>query len=642
MGEDGILGRIKSALKKTGKRELFLVFLIFLLGLSIRGHLMRYDLMFEFDSYYHARMASYVIQDFSIPTHDPLAYYQIDGGPMPKTGAFFWAFTAIIYKVFTLGAAYNKELWISFVKLLPALFGALTALAMYFLGKNMYGRRAGAAMGIFAAVVPAFVYRTMAGFFEDDCLGFLWLIIGFVFFVRAIKGMEFNRESIINAAIAAFFFGLMAWTWEMFLLIPLVLVGYFGITITILWFRNAGKEKIISFVKIFAIAFLLFSAFAIAVQGTGWIDRAFDYVRNYIPVTAQNIDRAQSKGSDVLAQTVGEENLGLQFFGTKYNALIIFPLLAFLLIPWKLYRDKKEHLSIIIFVWAAITLYMAASKLKFTYTLGLPIAACGGFVFNEIMIFLGGRTQFEKMAVAAALGFMLLLGIGSATYFMTQNPPNIEIMTGWKDTLYWMQKNTPEGSKFLNWWDEGHWITFIGERGASADNRNIDGEANADMAKFVIAEDENTAYSIVSGRYKADYVILSSDLLDKQISLVMYAYDTTNFSDPRFKNYFGVVMPCGKSTDPLGGSVTYDCGSNKIPAAEMNALPTQWTDKPRPIAKDMAGFIYREEDNSIIFILNEATNNTFIAKLWANDPTIRHFKEVYTNSGQVKIFKVVP
>ena len=57
-------------------------------------------------------------------------------------------------------------------------------------------------MGFFAAIVPSFVYRTMAGFFEEDALGFLWLVLGLIFFVRSLKQNELNKIAIKNGLIA--------------------------------------------------------------------------------------------------------------------------------------------------------------------------------------------------------------------------------------------------------------------------------------------------------------------------------------------------------------------------------------------------------------------------------------------------------
>lgn len=627
--------------QKVNKKQLAILLLIFLLAFGVRAHLMRYDLMWGFDSYYHARIGAEVVKNLAVPESDPLAYYFLENPSVPKTSTFFWLFTAAIYKVFTLGAPYDKELWIVFVKVLPALFGALISVAMYFLGKEMYDERAGIIMAFFASVVPSFVYRTMAGFFEEDSLGFLWLVIGFVFFVRAIKPLEFNKTTIKNGLISGLFFGIMAWTWGMFLIIPLVMSAYFFWTLILFWFKNQSREKIFEFVKIFAVSFLMFSFLAVFFVGTEWVTTTINYVVNYAPVNQENIERPTAAAADnVLAVTVGEENTGRQFFGEKYNALIIFPILALIFIPIKLLGKRKDHVSLLIFFWIALTLFMAWNKLKFTYTFGLPIAAAAGFVFSEIFYFLKTRTSTEKKFVGVALAFMLLIGIGAASIFTITKVPNIEQNDGWKETLYWIKDNTPVDAKMFNWWDQGHWISFVAERGVLTDNRNFSLEGNMAFANFIINENVDDSFALVK-EFGSDYVVINSDNFFSLNTIALYAYNTINFNDPRVTRFFGVSFPCNQLVDPLTNQTKFVCGPNTLSADQMKLIPTKWLSQPNQfIDERVPGFLYKSPDNSSIFILNPASNNTVIAKLWFNSDEIKKFEEVYHNKN-VKLFKII-
>lgn len=637
---------LKQKWEKFDKKQLLIVLAIFLLAFGVRAHLMKYDLIFEFDSYWHARMVSYIIQTGTVPPLDPLAYYQIGGAPTGSQSPVFWYLSAGIYKFATLGGliggVYNKDLWILFVKILPALYGALICVGMYFLFKEIYDKKAGIVAGVVSATVPAFVYRTMAGFFEDDSLGFLWLVLGFYFLVKALKEPMLSKEHYKNVIISGIFFGIMAWTWGMFLIIPIVMVAYLFLQAIIMFLRNVDKKTIKSFVVLWVISMAIFTGFSFALKGTTWIDSAATYIKQYAPVTQENIQRAEGRGgNDVISQTVGEENTGRQFFGTKYNALILFPLLAIPLVLWRMFRKKNDYVSLFVLIWILLTLFMAWNKLKFTYTLGLPVAAGAAIVAAELFDFIKNRNKIEKQAAALGLFFMIILGVASATMFMTQQVPNIESALGWKPALYWMKDNTPVGSKFFNWWDEGHWITFIGERGASTDNRNYDFEADMNVAKFIIWEgDEEAAFNIVKG-YKSDYVILSDDLLGKGGALGIYAYNTTNFSDPRLARYFGIEFYCEEKVDSLSKQKSYSCGPNTLTEQQMlQGTYIQWNPNSNQLLNgQMPAFIYRAKDNSRLFILNAGTNKTIGARLWFNDPTITRFTQVYSNEG-VKIFKV--
>ncbi|MFH1751984.1 MAG: STT3 domain-containing protein [archaeon] len=641
--------------KNLDKKQLFFLVMIFLLAFGIRGHLMKYDLFFGFDSYYHARMLGYVLQDGWVPEMDPLAYFQHGGTPTPKDAPVFWFISAVLYKIITLGAAYNKELLIMVIKILPALYGALISVAMFFLGKAMYNKKAGYAMAVVAATVPAFVYRTMAGFFEEDSMGFLWLVLGLVFLVKTLKEPKFDKNSVKNAVISAVFFGLMAWSWAMFIVIPLILIGYIIFTLIIMWFRGVNRKKILNFIALFLIIFLLFGGIATIKDQGKWAKTTFGYIEDYIPVGSENLTRIGTggKGTDpsILAQTVGEENTGKQFFGIKYNILIVLPILALILIPLIIIFKKKDFVSLTLFFWIALTFFMAWNKLKFTYTFGLPIAAAAGVVCYAIFEATKNRSGFEKKTIALLFGFIILTGIGASTLFVSQKVPSIETAPGWKGSLEWIRVNTPEDASFLNWWDEGHWITFLAERKVMEDNQNNDFTADQDTAKFILSESEAEAYGIIE-KYGATYVILSEDLLSKEHSLAYYAYNTMNNSDPRIVKLFmvnednsvgpgAVVFYCSRKTDELSMKTTFTCGPNTLDEAQMNFIPTIWAAQPNQLQGNQYPiFIYREEDNGKLYLFNLAVNNSFLVRLWMNDPSIEHFEEVYAE-GQVKVFKVV-
>ncbi len=697
-----VVSDISNKIKHVDRKQLFLIFLIFALAFGIRGHLLKYDYMFGFDSYYHARMAGELLETGIVPAVDPNAYYFVEGGVAPPKNQFFWYFTTGIYRVTTLGAPYDKDTWILFVKILPALFGALTVVAMFFFGKEIYGKSAGYVMALVAAVVPSFVYRTLAGFFEEDSLGFLWLVIGLVFLVRAIKDPVFNKKGIVNAALSGIFFGLMAITWDMFLLIPLVLglytfFGFIGV------YTKSGFKKLIDFVKLYAISVVIFVTIATINYGAGWYESAWSYAAQsiskaagafglpeamviplaaiivilflafvvYLAYSNKSTEKRKSgvktiniiamlllylaivalaltfmttpklfEETSVLGATVGEENTGHQFFGIKYNALIIFPWIAMLLIPIIFYREKKGHLSIIIFFWILITFFMAWYKLKFTYTLGLPIAAAAGVIAAEMFYYLKGRTELEQKIIALCLGFMLLVGIASATIFVPDKVPHISNpYPDWKGTLEWMSDpaNTPEDAKFFNWWDEGHWISFIGERAVSADNRNASFEGNRDFSLFNIENNLDEALRITR-EYDFDYVILDSDSFIKIGSYGNYGYDTMNSGDPRIVKFLiapHAAMLCSK----IGAE--YICGSNHIPEAQMETIPAKWTSVSNQLYENSVPlYIYRAEDNSELYITNPAVNESMLAKLWFHeDETMKYFDEVFNAKG-MRIFKV--
>ena len=210
---------------------ILIIVLIFILGFAARSHLLKYDYMFEFDTYWHLRATEYTVKG-ELGSGDPLGYYNdrgIEDQSYSRQPKLLWYFTAFVYTVFTLGSGFNKFLLMDFARLMPVIFGALISVLMYLLGKELFNKKAGIAMGIVAATIPAFVYRTMAGFYEEDAFGFLWLVAGFIYLAKATKNMENTRKHLTQTLIACVFFSLMIITWKAYLLIPLIVGFYFGI-----------------------------------------------------------------------------------------------------------------------------------------------------------------------------------------------------------------------------------------------------------------------------------------------------------------------------------------------------------------------------------------------------------------------------
>ena len=621
--------------------QLVLIAAIFILAFATRAHLMKYELFFEFDSYFHARIISYVLEDFAIPFKDPLRFAPTETFIPVSSSWFFWYFSAAIYKIFTLGAPYNKDLWVLFVKILPAFYGALISVAMYFLGKEAYSKRAGIVMGVFSAIVPAFVYRTMAGFLEDDSLGFLWMIIGFIFLIRAIKEPRLSKDQIKNSAIAGAFFTIMSVTWNQFIIIYLVLAPTLLAGIILMVLRKSELIRIKSFIALIFISLLFLGIFSSLNDGGRGLDQVKGYLTKYTPISKENIDNIQGKDREsggLTSLTVGEENLGKNYFANKYNALIIFPIIAIFLIPLRLiFWKKNDYFTLIFLFWILVAFLMAWTKLKFTYSFGLPLAAASGIVFHESFNFMTNKSATAKKILGLILGLMILIGIAAGNYFVKENVPNIEFDDGWKNTLKWMNLNLPKDAKLFNWWDEGHWITFIGERAVVMDNGSY--SASPKFGLFAISDNEEESLQIIDS-FNVTHFISGNDLITKMNSLAFYA-SAGGATEKRSPAFFATVFKCAKEIKQLTKEINYKCGNNNWNEQTMNSIPTKWNNQFTQKTSDGGELhIYREPDNSFIYGFNEAANNTTLVKIWFNAEVFeKKFKEIYSDNG-IKIFEV--
>ena len=69
----------------------------------------------------------------------------------------------------------------------PVIYGLLTIIASYYLGKEAVSTRTGLFTALFMSISPAFVSRSTAGFFDNESVGILFTVLTLYFFIRAIK-----------------------------------------------------------------------------------------------------------------------------------------------------------------------------------------------------------------------------------------------------------------------------------------------------------------------------------------------------------------------------------------------------------------------------------------------------------------------
>jgi len=687
---------------------IILLIAIFLIAFGIRGHLLRYEYLFEFDAFYHARLVEQIITQGHIIAPDPQNYFQIPTGVPAEPVSIYHVVSVAFYYLFSVGQPFSKELLMWSIQFAPVIFGSLICIILYFLGKEVFNsRKIGLFTAFVAAVTPAFAYRTMAGAQGDNAFGFLWMVIGFVFFVRAMKTNALDRGTLINTALAGLFFAFMAMTWRMYLMIPLIVIAYFIFGIILIASKQEEAPRtlkenhaFIFFVKTI-IAMAIFHVLSYA-YGEDWIADALGYVGGAIhidpmlafigviilsaiaavvsiffitklsPETKKYVPWLVLAGlygtlilvgilfatvpdlvnRNLVSSMVGEESLGHNFFGTKYNSLIIFPILALLFFPitlW-LFRDQKNsHTGILLFFWVLLTFFMAWYKLKFTFVFGLAIAPAAAIAIN---LLIEGLKKFEipkgleAKIIFVVIFFLVVLGVGASARFFPDYVPYVDENPQWSAAQQWIISNTPTDAKFFNWWDQGHILAFTTDRRFSTDNRNESDAANKALAIFVTTTDTNLAYTVASknvydanlGGYfiGADYIILSSDMF---LSAPTFEFYVENRVDAKLAQKYSVgtyrVIDCENTTGP-----TILCSGNSISQSDWNKLSTTWKQIPDDFQNGSVPlFYYRTNDQ--LLILNQPLNNTNLAKIWTNsEETSKYYKEVYSNKG-IKIFKII-
>jgi len=191
---------------------------------------------------------------------------------------------------------------------------------------------------------------------------------------------------------------------------------------------------------------------------------------------------------------------------------------------------------LLIFSWIAVCLYLAYTKLKFTFYLGLPIAAATGFLVYLYINWVKEKSLNVKRIGTFVIAVFLITSIAAGTHHVEIHRPQINTNLGWLESFEWINENAAEDAKIFNWWDHGHWITYFTERRASTDNTNFSQEANRDFAAFILSSDLNESIELIR-KYDADYIMVENEMFSKYSAYALYKYNARNFSDPNVTKY---------------------------------------------------------------------------------------------------------
>jgi dolichyl-diphosphooligosaccharide--protein glycosyltransferase len=159
---------------------------------------------------------------------------------------------AVLYSIISfLGV--NVDL-MAFTSFFPALFGTLSCLIIYFVGKDIGGKAVGLFAALFLALAPSFLQRTSLGFFDTEVLGIVGLLLFIFLFLRAIDESKSMRSSLFYSggagAALAYFIG--GWGAAYYLLDLAVLFVFILILL-----KRYSQRLLLSYSLTFGLAFLI-------------------------------------------------------------------------------------------------------------------------------------------------------------------------------------------------------------------------------------------------------------------------------------------------------------------------------------------------------------------------------------------------
>ncbi|NOX71616.1 MAG: hypothetical protein GXO64_02865 [Candidatus Micrarchaeota archaeon] len=555
---------------------LFLLAIV-ILAFGIRYMPARHGELQALDPFYIYRMTDYVLtHNMQFPELDTLRYYPF-GLPTPKyefPGPFY--IPAILYLVFF--QIFGLSLF-SFAFIYSPLMGALGVLVMYFIARELFDDKiAGLFSAFFLAVVPGFITRTSAGFFEKEPGATPFMLLSVYFFIRAYK-----KNSWIDGLLGGLSLGIMSITWGgaeymrmFFALVTLVLLivnkysdgllkGYTPIVIfsVLLPYIMPRPYDIMSTASIVPIGILAILLLRYGIVKYNIVKK--DQVPYLVPAMVllsfvgaligstqsrfiwdklMSVSRILLLSKGVMGSTVAENAPGtwgniMDMFGAKFSGAIfpqLSPYLAYfsvyilmlfgaLFLAYEIYK-KRDMLYLIPLLWLITTIWATLGYVRLLFLLGPAAAITAGFFVAELFKY-SEKARFEITVTEAkrkvnltlvivALFAVLLIVVNISSAYVFGNSIGPSYNKFFDEAMTFMKEKTPENSSILSWWDFGYWFQTRGERPSIADGGNVKLSLVEEIARWYTDNPNNwTNYTWFFSRYKPDYILMDYTLPGK-------------------------------------------------------------------------------------------------------------------------------
>ncbi|DAC07840.1 MAG TPA: hypothetical protein D7H88_04585, partial [Candidatus Poseidoniales archaeon] len=254
-----------------------MVGLAFLIGLAIRVQWYAVPSMNAFgtgnwdmtggsDPWYMKRVVDYILANNAHLVFDADRFYPV-GGINPRPPLFTWsmAIGAMVLEPFLSNP--EDAVWWSMLAL-PAIYGALTVFPIAIMAKDHFGKGAGVLAAWLIAFMPAHVTHSTWALADHDAFVMLFISIGFMYWLRAVKyagsaritkttsahPMSFVRAfndvaqhrqaAMANAALAGVAFGIVALGWKGFVVGPSILFLAYALQVALNMFRRRDSTTL--------------------------------------------------------------------------------------------------------------------------------------------------------------------------------------------------------------------------------------------------------------------------------------------------------------------------------------------------------------------------------------------------------------
>jgi len=204
-----------------------IIFLILLIAFTVRLLPIRWGFYLnEFDPYFQYRLTKYIVdnglfswtswRDFMswYPWGRDVAHTAFPG--LALTAATFYTIVKALgiplVQAPTLDPLLSDPVY-NLCVIFPVFMGTITCLIIYFLGKDVGGEAVGLFSAFFLALDASYIGRTCLGFFDDESIGILGILLFILSFLRSIDEKRSQKEGLIYAIASGLSLGYLCASW---------------------------------------------------------------------------------------------------------------------------------------------------------------------------------------------------------------------------------------------------------------------------------------------------------------------------------------------------------------------------------------------------------------------------------------------
>ncbi len=199
------VGKLRLTINRGSVLTIIALLLILFVAFTVRMLPLRWEIqvgtihLSEFDPYFQYSLTNYMVKNGLISPFYPTQWVDTQRWAptginmamtlpgLPITAAFFYDIIS------ALGISIDL---MSFCAIFAAILGTLSVFLIYFLGKDFGGKPVGLFAALFLAFSPSFIQRTSLGFFDDETLGIVALLLFALFFLRAVENERSTRSTV--------------------------------------------------------------------------------------------------------------------------------------------------------------------------------------------------------------------------------------------------------------------------------------------------------------------------------------------------------------------------------------------------------------------------------------------------------------